>query len=295
MTQKRRLLVVAGAVAGAVLIAGVALAALTEDGSPPTTPHAGATTLAGSSRCVVSYAVWAQDNHRFKAAITIANRDALAIRDWKLWFVMPGDQVVSGNGRLKLDQQGRGVTVQSKTVLSPQQTQTLEFTGRYKDSNAAPMVFELGGHACQTFVSPAPGAPSQPVEQLENGTLRLGPAPTRDTPIPGISIDPSGVAVPVPVNTPPAAGGTATTTSPAVIVPPGGGGNGNGNGTGTGNGTGVDSQAPKPPPVDGTSTSPSPTATTTAPGPADTFTDPADSDDETGGDEGGEVVPPDFD
>jgi serine/threonine-protein kinase len=132
--------------------------------------------------------------------------------------------VVSGNGKLKLDQQGRGVTVQSKTVLSPQQTQTLQFTGRYKDSNAAPMVFELGGQTCQTFVSPAPGAPSQPVEVLDNGTVRLGPVPSADTPIPGISINPSGVAVPVPVNTSSAPVSSApTSTAPAIVDPPGDG------------------------------------------------------------------------
>jgi eukaryotic-like serine/threonine-protein kinase len=293
-TQKRRLLVVSGTVAGAVLIAGVALAALTKDGPPPATPHAGATTLAGSSKCVVSYAVWAQDNHKFKAAITIANRDTSAIRDWKLWFVMPGDQVVSGNGRLKLDQQGRGVTVQSKAVLSPQQTQTLQFSGRYKDSNAAPMVFELGGQACQTFVSPAPGAPSQPVEQLDNGTLRLGPVPTKDTPIPGISINPSGVAVPVPVHTAPPAGGTPPTTSPAVIVPPGGGGIGDGDGDGDGDGE-VTPPPPGPEDVEPTpTTNPTPTAISD-PGPVDTFTDPGPTGGgPTGGGDGAPELPGDF-
>jgi hypothetical protein len=105
-------------------------------------------------------------------------------------------------------------------VLSPQQTQTLQFTGRYRASNAAPMVFQLGGETCQTFVSPAPGAPSQPVEVLDNGTVRLGPVPTSNTPIPGISINPSGVAVPVPVNPSVPAGGNPTSTSPAVVIQP---------------------------------------------------------------------------
>jgi serine/threonine-protein kinase len=256
-TRKRRLIIVSGAVFGAVLIAGVAVASLSSSGSPRT-PNAQSTTLAGSNKCVVSYAVWSEANNKFKAAVTIANRDTAAVKDWKLWFLMPGDQVVSGNGKLKLDQQGRGVTVQSKTVLSPQETQTLQFTGRYKDSNAAPMVFELGGQACQTFVSPAPGAPSQPVEVLDNGTVRLGPVPSGNTPIPGISINPGGVAVPVPVTTTPPAGGVqpTTTTAPVVIDPPGGG-PGPGPGAGDGDGDGVEGEG------EGEPVEPSPKAPTT--------------------------------
>jgi serine/threonine-protein kinase len=201
-------------VAGSVAASGLVAFAITvaagdrskdaAEGAPGVQP----TTLAGSNKCVVSYAVWSDENNRFKAAVTIANRDTTAIRDWKLWFVMPGDQIVSGNGKLRLDQQGRGVTVQSKSVLRPQATETLQFTGRYQASNAAPMVFELGGQTCQTFVSPAPGAPSQPVEHLTNGVIRLGPVPTEDSPIPGISINPSGVAVPVEISDSPNVGAT---------------------------------------------------------------------------------------
>jgi hypothetical protein len=280
MTQKRRLLITSGAVVGAVLIASVAVAALSAGGSKRT-PNAQSTTLAGSNKCVVSYAVWSEANNKFKAAITIANRDTAAIKDWKLWFLMPGDQVVSGNGQLKLDQQGRGVTVQSKTVLSPQQTQTLQFTGRYKDSNAAPMVFELGGTACQTFVSPAPGAPSQPVEVLDNGTVRLGPVPSADSPIPGISINPSGVAVPVPVSPSVPAGGP-TSTSPAVIIDPPGGGDGDGDG----DGDPVEPGPPTPTGTPSTSASASPTESETPPVIVDTHTEPNDAPGED------EVVPP---
>jgi len=264
--QMRRLLIVSGSVVGAVLIAGVAVAALSRNDSPDAS-NAGpqSTTLTGSSKCVVSYAVWSEANNKFKAAITIANRDTAAIKDWKLWFVMPGDQVVSGNGKLKLDQQGRGVTVQSGKVLSPQQTETLQFTGRYKDSNAAPMVFELGGQTCQTFVSPAPGAPSQPVEHLTNGTVRLGPAPTKDSPIPGISINPSGVAVPVPVTSTTPTSRTSSSSTPAVVVDP--------------DDDDPDTVAPSPAgDSSSSSASVSPSVTLSAtPTAVDTFSDPADA------------------
>ncbi|MGW4942713.1 protein kinase domain-containing protein [Actinoplanes sp. NPDC004185] len=277
ITQRRRVLIISGSIVGAVLVASAAVAALSQD-STPKTPNAGSTTLTGSNKCVVSYAVWEDKDKKFKAAITLANRENSAIKDWKLWFLMPGDQVVSGNGGLKLDQQGQGVTVLGRTPLSPQQTRTLEFTGRYRASNAAPMVFELGGETCQTFVSPAPGAPSRPVEHLTNGTVRLGPVPTKDTPIPGISINPGGVAVPVPVNTTVPAGVTPTTTTPGVVVDTGGNGNGNGNGNGTGgdDGTPVEPSAPTTTPA-ATPTTTEPAVTETSPAVTDTYVDPGDT------------------
>jgi serine/threonine protein kinase len=269
LTRKRKMLIVSGSVAGAVLIATIAVAALAGDNKQTVIPNAGSTTLAGSNKCVVSYAVWSQENNRFKAAITIANRDTRAVEDWKLWFVMPGDQVVSGNGKLKLNQQGRAVTMQSKTVLAPQQTQTLEFTGRYQASNAAPMVFQLAGETCQAYVSPEPGAPSRPVEVLDNGQIRLGAPATKDTPIPGISINPSGVAVPVPVGTTPPVAGGKTSTSPAVIDVPGGV-------PGDDDGDGIpDDEAPSVAP---TTTPPTSATTSTSPSASqDTYTDPADT------------------
>ncbi|WP_433720021.1 serine/threonine-protein kinase [Actinoplanes sp. CA-051413] len=275
ITQRRRVLIISGSIVGAVLVASAAVAALSQDGTPKT-PNAGSTTLTGSNKCVVSYAVWEDKDNKFRAAITLANRENSAIKDWKLWFLMPGDQVVSGNGGLKLDQQGQGVTVLGRTPLSPQQTKTLEFTGRYRASNAAPMVFELGGETCQTFVSPAPGAPSRPVEHLTNGTVRLGPVPTKDTPIPGISINPGGVAVPVPVTTTAPAGVTPTTTTPGVVVDPGGGGNGNGDDDGDDDETPVEPSAPTTTPAV-TPTTTEPAVTETTPAVTDTFTDPGDT------------------
>ncbi|GAA2538155.1 hypothetical protein GCM10010435_01690 [Winogradskya consettensis] len=213
LAQRRRLLAVAGAVAGVAILAW-AFTAVSDDGQKGIVTGAIAPAPAAvTSKCVVSYAVWSDDGGRFKAAVTIANRDVKAIDNWKLWFLMPGDQVVSGGGRLQLDQQARAVTVSSRTALNPQANTTMEVSGRYRLSNAAPMVFELDGKPCDTYVSPKPGEPSRPVEHLSNGTTRLGPVPSPQTPIPGISIDPSGVVVPVPVPTLPGGDPVPTTTS----------------------------------------------------------------------------------
>ncbi|MEV4706988.1 cellulose binding domain-containing protein [Actinoplanes sp. NPDC049316] len=233
------------------------------------------TQLVGANKCVVSYAVWSDDGNRFKAAVTIANRDVKAIKNWKLWFLMPGDQIVSGNGKLALDQQNRGVTVQSKTTLDPQATQTMQFTGRYEASNSAPMVFQLDGQTCETFVSPKPGEPSRPVEHLTNGQVRLGPAPSRQNPVPGISVDPSGVVVPVPVDTTVPDDLPPSTTAGTPSTPPAGGD------TGTdGSNTGGDDEPPPPSPQ--TVTTPPSTAPTTSATPSREPSPPPSFD--TGGD-----------
>jgi len=159
------------------------------------------TVLAPVGKCVVSYTVWSQTQNSFKASVTVANRDTVPVRDWNLWFVMPGDQTMSGNGKEKLYQDDRAVSVTSGDVLAPQQTKTMAITGRFKESNAAPMVFKLDNQTCEAFVSSKPGEPSRPVERLSDGTTRLGPVPTSPTPVPGITIGPGGVAVPVPIKT----------------------------------------------------------------------------------------------
>jgi serine/threonine-protein kinase len=210
--------------------------------------------VAVTGKCVVSYTVWSEQSGRFKASVSVANRDSSAISNWKLWFLMPGDQVMSGNGVERLDQQDGAVTVTSKQALPPQATKTMQITGRYKESNAAPMVFQLDGQTCETYVSGKPGAPSQPVEHLTDGTTRLGPVATSNTPVPGLSTKPNGVVVPVPVTsssastTPTPSTSVSTSASPSTSSTP----------------TKSDGPPPSLPPTDPT-TPPTTAATTTTP------------------------------
>ncbi|WP_230859987.1 serine/threonine-protein kinase [Actinoplanes aureus] len=241
----RRVVVVAGTVA--------LLSALTWGwtaiGQPRDNKAAGAVTAPQPSvvppagQCVVSYAVWSDTQGRFKAQLTLANRAATALPDWDLWFLLPGDQVVSGNGKIALDQQDRAVKVTSAAPLESQRTTTMQLTGRYSESNRAPMVFKLNGETCETYVSGEPGEPSRPVEHLSDGNVRLGDA--NSTPSSGVSIGPSGDVVirptgsptrssnpkppnkpiPVPSNSSKPGGGGGTSSSPApdasdTIEPP---------------------------------------------------------------------------
>jgi serine/threonine-protein kinase len=178
--------------------------------------------LAATGKCVVSYAVREDDGARFRASVTVANRDNVAVKNWNLLFVMQGSQVVSGNGKVALDQQGTMVTVTSSQTLSAQKAVTLDITGRYTDANPAPMAFKLGDQSCETYVSPKPGEPSRPVQRLSNGEVRLGPAVR--TPQPGLSIGPGGVVVPVPVPS----GQASTSSGPASSGGPSSGPTGGG-------------------------------------------------------------------
>jgi serine/threonine-protein kinase len=218
LRQSRRVLIVAGVVALLGLATyGWSLAASgagAGDGPPKSLPQP--SVVAATGKCVVSYAVRSDDGKRFKASVTVANRDNRPVRDWSLWFIMQGDQTVSGNGKVQLTQQGTSVTVKSPSTLNPQNAVTLDVTGRYADSNAAPMVFRLDNQTCETYVSGKPGEPSRPVQRLTNGQFTLGP-PARDNPVPGITIGPGGVVTPVPLppttTTQPGPGTTTTTTT----------------------------------------------------------------------------------
>jgi len=201
---------------------------------------------------VVSYSVWSDGDGQFKAQVTLANRDDIPVTDWKLWFIMPGDQVISGRGKVDLTQADRAVTVKSASPLNPQTTLTLPITGRYQLNNTPPLAFMLNNRTCETFVSSKPGEPSRQVEHLSDGTVRLGATPAASNPSVGVSVDPRGIVHITPTTAPattPTAGATTTTTTPTQTATP----------TDTSTTT---SRSPPPPPP--TTDSPTPDETTTS-------------------------------
>ncbi|WP_099343917.1 MULTISPECIES: serine/threonine-protein kinase [unclassified Actinoplanes] len=189
--RTRRALVVAGTIAVmSALTYGWSLAAPGAGDKRADAVTPGPSVVPAAGNCIVSYAVWSQEKGRFKAQVTLANRGDKPVDDWQLWFLMPGDQILSGRS---LTQDQRAVTVHSASTLAPQQNTTVEIAGRFAKSNAAPMLFQLNGKTCQAYVSSSPGQPSRPVEQLSDGSVRLGDPASDSTPAPGISIDPVGI------------------------------------------------------------------------------------------------------
>jgi len=215
-------------VAGAVVILGLGTYgwSLANGRSHTTTNQPAAipqpSVVPASGKCVVSYAVWSDAAGRFSAQLTLANRNDTPIKAWKLWFIMPGDQVVSGNGKVPLTQAGNTVTVSSTGALNPQKALTMPITGRYAEHNNAPLAFMLNNRSCETFVSSKPGEPSRQVEHLSNGGVRLGATPSTTSPVPGISIDPGGIVHITPTTKPtgPTVGPTKGTTPPATQTTP---------------------------------------------------------------------------
>jgi serine/threonine protein kinase len=226
-----------------------------------------------SGKCVVSYAVYTDAQGRFSAQVTVANRADDAVRNWSLWFLMPGDQVVSGKvlNNVHLAQDAHQVTLTSAATLNPQKTLTMPITGRYELNNAAPLAFKLNGDTCETFVSPKPGAPSQQVEHLSNGTVRLAPTPvsSSSTPVPGVSVDPRGIVHITPTTGPTHGGTTGPTTGPTsgpTTGPTDGINGGGGNNPGGGNGGQVEpSGQPSQGPTSDPTTAPTTEPTTPAP------------------------------
>jgi eukaryotic-like serine/threonine-protein kinase len=180
--------------------------------------------IPATGKCVVSYAVWSDANKQFKAQVTLANRDETPVSNWKLWFLMPGDQVVAGDGKVQLIQSDRGVTVESSAPLKPQTTLSVPLVGTYTTNNLPPLAFSLNGRTCETFVSSKPGEPSKQVVNLSNGKQQLVvPGTATATPVPGISIDPTGIVhitpTTAPVRTSPASGASSS-ASPSVSASP---------------------------------------------------------------------------
>jgi hypothetical protein len=212
--RARRVVVVAGTVA---LLIGLTYG-WTALGQPRTTSQNDATPgpaiVPASGECVVSYAVWSDTGGRFKAQVTLANRADVPVDKWDLWFLMNGDQTLSGNGKVTLTQEDREIRVSSKAPINPQRTTTMQISGRYTESNQPPMVFKLNNKTCETYVSAEPGQPSLPVEHLENGEVRFGDPVTS----PGISIGPSGSVTLVPTR--PASGSVKPSVSPGTSSAP---------------------------------------------------------------------------
>ena len=221
-TKTRRILVVALG----VLLLGVGTYGWTLTGNPRDEPAKGAGPAAGTvpvaARCVVSYAVWSDQGGRFSAQVTVANRsETVPVKDWRLWFIMPGDQVVSGNGDVQLVQEaakGGGVTVTSETAIDPLKTVALPISGRYKSSNTPPMAFTLNDSPCDTFVSAKPGEPSRFVEHLANGQVKLG---STKSPIPGVSIGDGGIITVTPTTKPSVSGKPSSSADPSSAGPSG--------------------------------------------------------------------------
>ncbi|GIM96783.1 hypothetical protein Ato02nite_085760 [Paractinoplanes toevensis] len=181
-----------------------------------TTPRA----MPAAGGCVVVYVVRTDQARRFTARVTVANRGDTPISEWSLWFILPGDQVLTGGGKTPLTQTGNTVTVTSTGPLAPMKSVSVPVSGGYRSSNSAPLAFRLNNSPCETFVSSEPGGPLRLVQRRPGGGTRLVPVTPGSVPLPGVSIDPDGGVHFAPITSAPSSTDTGGTASEEPSRPP---------------------------------------------------------------------------
>ncbi|MET3423550.1 serine/threonine-protein kinase [Actinoplanes tereljensis] len=181
--RPRRVLVAAATVL--LLGAGTYVWSLTSRDHDRDAPGA----VRSSGECVVAYAVQSDKGGQFTARMTVANRDSVPISDWNLWFILPGDQVLTNGDVI---QAGNTVTVGSSRPLGAMKSVTMPVAGGYHVSNAVPLAFRLNNIPCEAYVSGKPGEPIKLVQRSPNGKVKLVPVASGAVPVPGVSVDPSG-------------------------------------------------------------------------------------------------------
>ena len=105
--------------------------------------------------CAVHYEISNSWSGGFIAAVTVTNRAATAVTDWKLTFTWPaaGQSVTSGWGATWA-QSGQQVTVTATSggsIAANGGTTTLGFQGGVTGSNPAPAAFYLNGQVCSNI------------------------------------------------------------------------------------------------------------------------------------------------
>jgi eukaryotic-like serine/threonine-protein kinase len=171
----RRPAIVAAAVIGLVLLAGLGAAAATRD--QPTTPvlpmQVGAPPARGA--CQATYHMSTDDGTRFAGDLTVVNTGQQTLRDWTLSFRYAGGQQTSGPG---WSQTGDTVSVGPvPQELLPGKQVRLAFEGRYDGVNTMPTGFAVGDVACDAVLVGPVGTP-----RVEQAALPKPPAPKDEHP-----------------------------------------------------------------------------------------------------------------
>ena len=144
---RRRSVLLAGAAAAAVGLAGAGLLAVREDPSA-VTQAAAAPPANPATTCTVGYAIRSAVNGRLSAAVTIAH--TAAAQDWRLTFDLPdGQKLVKGWTK------GWAQDGQSLRLAGTGTKISTGFDASYRDATRLPAVFTLNGTVCEARMSVA--------------------------------------------------------------------------------------------------------------------------------------------
>jgi endoglucanase len=147
------------------LAIGLVIGVTLTSGPGPQRPARAAT---ASADCVVRYAVSAQWNTGFTAALTITNAGS-PITGWTLQYTFAGNQQLAQGWSGSWSQQGAGVTVTSESwngTLATGASAQIGANFSYSGDNPAPGAFRVNGAACTAAgtgpLPPAAAPPSSP-------------------------------------------------------------------------------------------------------------------------------------
>lgn len=123
--------------------------------SLPTSPVTVTVPPPTDASCAVHYDASNSWQDGFIANITLTNRAATPITDWKLTFTLPAEGQTAGNSwGASLSQSGRTVTAtptEGGSIAADGGTATLGFQGSYTSANPTPAAFFINGVACSNI------------------------------------------------------------------------------------------------------------------------------------------------
>ena len=104
------------------------------------------------SRCAVRYQLRRDSGRDYEAELTVATTQELAHSSWRVQFVYPGTQKLTGSSRT-VTQKGRKVTAKGHGKL-----RSFTLRGEYRDYNPLPLSFAVDGVRCRAEVMANPPA-----------------------------------------------------------------------------------------------------------------------------------------
>ncbi|MBM2619082.1 protein kinase [Actinoplanes sp. LDG1-06] len=98
------------------------------------------------ARCAVRYQLRRDSGRDYEAQLTVATTEELAQSSWRVQFLYPGTQKLTGSSRA-VTQKGRKVTAKGHGELK-----SFTLRGEYRDYNPLPLAFAVDGVKCRAEV-----------------------------------------------------------------------------------------------------------------------------------------------
>ena len=167
----------AGLAAGLVVAGGVGWVLIDPPGPKSDAQAAGPGTGAFGTRpddryCKVRYQVDRESGTAFAAAVTVTNTTKDALTGWRFEFALDGDQKISTDAAVGLEQNGSRVVIRQTGTdpLAAGASTQFAVRAQYTTGGSVPSAFALNGRPCATEASDSAG---RPLSTLPGDTVLL--------------------------------------------------------------------------------------------------------------------------